>query len=185
MHSASIVWNRKTQRSLVRGRGTSVVDQIRYSKTCVKWPLAKRPKIRFQDQLSLYAGQKYSTTLLTVWQNAPSGAFCNTFNILYGTICHSDLCYVCFWVAVLLRFYCISINKVYDIWAEMWNIWLCCMQTTKEQTSLCICTVWSAPLLFTSYNDILACFIYSRTSLARTHRDRRCEFEPSMYSSDT
>ena len=30
-----------------------------YSKTCVKWPLSKRPKIGFQDQLSLNAGQKY------------------------------------------------------------------------------------------------------------------------------
>ena len=30
-----------------------------YSKTCVKRPLSKRPKIGFQDQLSLNAGQKY------------------------------------------------------------------------------------------------------------------------------
>ena len=29
----------------------------KYSKTCVKWPLSKRPKIGFQDQLSLNAGQ--------------------------------------------------------------------------------------------------------------------------------
>ena len=29
-----------------------------YSKTCVKQPLSKRPKIGFQDQLSLNAGQK-------------------------------------------------------------------------------------------------------------------------------
>ena len=27
--------------------------------------------------------------------------------------------------------------------------------------------------------------IYSRTSMARTRRDRRCEFDPSMCSSDT
>ena len=46
---------------------------MKYSKTCVKWPLEKRPKIGFQDQLSLNAGQKYcmilqgehSATLLT------------------------------------------------------------------------------------------------------------------------
>ena len=31
----------------------------KYSKTCVKWPLSKRPKIGFQDQLSLNAGRKY------------------------------------------------------------------------------------------------------------------------------
>ena len=36
---------------------------IDYSKTCVKWPLSKRPKIGFQDQLSLNAGQKYCRML--------------------------------------------------------------------------------------------------------------------------
>ena len=30
-----------------------------HSKTCVKRPLSKRPKIGFQDHLSLNAGQKY------------------------------------------------------------------------------------------------------------------------------
>ena len=35
----------------------------RYSKTCVKRPLSKRPKISFQDQLSLNAGQKYCRML--------------------------------------------------------------------------------------------------------------------------
>ena len=34
-----------------------------YSKTCVKQPLSKRPKIGFQDQLSLIAGQKYCRML--------------------------------------------------------------------------------------------------------------------------
>ena len=34
-----------------------------YSKTCVKGPLSKRPKIDFQDQLSLNAGQKYCRML--------------------------------------------------------------------------------------------------------------------------
>ena len=36
-----------------------------YSQTCVKRPLSKRPKIDFQDQLSLNAAQKYSEILLT------------------------------------------------------------------------------------------------------------------------
>ena len=31
----------------------------KYSKTCVKRPLSKRPKIGFQDQLSVNAGQKF------------------------------------------------------------------------------------------------------------------------------
>ena len=34
-----------------------------YSKTCVKQPLSKRPKIGFQDQLSINAGQKYCRML--------------------------------------------------------------------------------------------------------------------------
>ena len=34
-----------------------------YSKTCVKCPLSKTPKIGFQDQLSLNAGQKYCRML--------------------------------------------------------------------------------------------------------------------------
>ena len=34
-----------------------------YSKTCVKLPLSKRPKIGFQDQLSLNAGQNYCRML--------------------------------------------------------------------------------------------------------------------------
>ena len=33
------------------------------SKTCLKVPLSKRPKIGFQDQLSLNAGQKYCRML--------------------------------------------------------------------------------------------------------------------------
>ena len=43
-----------------------------YSKTCVKQPLSKRPKIAFQEQLSLNAGQKYCRMLQT---------FCNTFDL--------------------------------------------------------------------------------------------------------
>ena len=34
-----------------------------YSKTCLKQPLSKRPKIGFQEQLSLIAGQKYCRML--------------------------------------------------------------------------------------------------------------------------
>ena len=35
----------------------------RYSKTCLKRPLSKRPKFEVQDQLSLNAGQKYCKML--------------------------------------------------------------------------------------------------------------------------
>ena len=34
-----------------------------YSKTCLKWPPSKRPKIGFQDRLLLKAGQKYCRML--------------------------------------------------------------------------------------------------------------------------
>ena len=34
-----------------------------YSKTCLKWPLKKKTKIGFQDQLLLNAGQKYCRML--------------------------------------------------------------------------------------------------------------------------
>ena len=37
--------------------------QSKYSKTCVKRPLSKRPQIGFQDQLLLNAGQKYCRML--------------------------------------------------------------------------------------------------------------------------
>ena len=41
-----------------------VIDYtFKYSKTCVKGPLSKRPKIGFQDQLLLNAGQKYCRML--------------------------------------------------------------------------------------------------------------------------
>ena len=41
------------------------IDNCIYRKTCVKRPISKRPKIGFQDQLSLNAGQKYCRILLT------------------------------------------------------------------------------------------------------------------------
>ena len=44
--------------------------QVNYSKTCVKWPRSKRPKIGFQDECRS-----------KVLQNASRGAFCNTFNL--------------------------------------------------------------------------------------------------------
>ena len=36
---------------------------LQFSKTFLKWLLSKRPKIGFQDQLSLNAGQKYCRML--------------------------------------------------------------------------------------------------------------------------
>ena len=40
------------------------------SKTCVQRPLSNRPKIGFQDQLSLNAGQKYSRMRIALEHSA-------------------------------------------------------------------------------------------------------------------
>ena len=47
-------------RTLISYAGPYVSD---YSKICLKRPLSKRPKIGFQDQLSLNAGEKYCRML--------------------------------------------------------------------------------------------------------------------------
>ena len=43
----------------------AMLDEVecKYSKACLKWPLSKRQKIGFQDQLLLNAGQKYCIML--------------------------------------------------------------------------------------------------------------------------
>ena len=46
-----------------------------YSKTCVKRPFSKRPKIGFQDQLSLNEGQKYNRMI----QGEHSSSILSTF----------------------------------------------------------------------------------------------------------
>ena len=43
--------------------GVDMLLISQYSKTCVKQPLSKRPKIGFEDQISLNAGQKYCRML--------------------------------------------------------------------------------------------------------------------------
>ena len=44
-------------------------NSFEYSKTCVKWPLTKRPKNGFQDRLLLNAGQKYCRMALNNFVN--------------------------------------------------------------------------------------------------------------------
>ena len=51
-----------TNKDNLCGFWLGVLDS-QYSKTCVKQPLSKRPKIDLQDQLSLNAGQKYCRML--------------------------------------------------------------------------------------------------------------------------
>ena len=50
--------------------GTAVKVICNYSKTCVKWPLSKRPKLGFKDQLSLNAGQKHCRMLQAMEHSA-------------------------------------------------------------------------------------------------------------------
>ena len=50
---------------LTNGISNEISDAGPYSKTCVKRPLSKRPKIGFPDQLSLNAGQSIAAILLT------------------------------------------------------------------------------------------------------------------------
>ena len=49
---------------------TVITMLITYSKICVKQPLSKRPKIGFQDQLLLNAGQKYCRMFLPLEHSA-------------------------------------------------------------------------------------------------------------------
>ena len=73
-----------------------------YSKTCVKQPLSKRPKIGFQDQLLLNVGQKYCRML-----QREHSAISLTFIELPLVI--KIFFFVYFWVAILHKFYCISL----------------------------------------------------------------------------
>ena len=53
---------------------------LRYSKTCVKLPLSKRPKIGFQDQLKINAGEKYCR-MLKEEQGQHSAILCTVIEI--------------------------------------------------------------------------------------------------------
>ena len=43
--------------------GKFLIEFLTYSKICLKLPLSKRPKLGFQDQISLNTGQKYCRML--------------------------------------------------------------------------------------------------------------------------
>ena len=65
----------------------TIQTQTKYSKTCVKRPLSKRPKIGFQDQLSLNAGQTYCRML-----HGEHSAILSTFIISYHLSLRSLFC---------------------------------------------------------------------------------------------
>ena len=48
---------------LVRAFAMCIHQIWMYSKTCLKWPLSKRPKVGFQVKLSLDVGQRYCRML--------------------------------------------------------------------------------------------------------------------------
>ena len=59
-----ILCNTLTLTKTICSAGMYMLDFIiKYSKTCLKWPLKKKTKIGFQDQLLLNAGQKYCKML--------------------------------------------------------------------------------------------------------------------------
>ena len=64
------------EKSFITLESDSSLTQIfeKYSKTCLKRSLKKKTKIGFQEQLLLKCRSK-------VLQNAPRGAFCNTFDL--------------------------------------------------------------------------------------------------------
>ena len=74
-----------------------------HSKTSVKRPLSKRPKIGFQDHLLLNAGQRYCRML----QGEHSAILLTFIKVLFVM----KICFVDFWVVVLLRFYCTLVLK--------------------------------------------------------------------------
>ena len=57
------VWVFMKRDKILKYECCSVVNVFKYSRTCLKWTLSKRPYIGFQDQISLNAGQKYGRML--------------------------------------------------------------------------------------------------------------------------
>ena len=110
------------------------------NKTCVKLPLSKRPKIGFQDQLSLNAGQKY----LISYHLSLRSLFCLFLNgsftqvLLYLVSCAIiNTCSTLHYIWNMTQLTCISLDMM-----------LSNKRITKALIRLHRCTGWSAPLLF-------------------------------------
>ena len=62
---------------LVSDEDLHMMLTLKYSKTCVKWPLSKRPKNVFQECFSLNAVKSIAERFKgSILQNYPQGAFC-------------------------------------------------------------------------------------------------------------
>ena len=64
---------------------------LKYSETCVKRPLSKRPKLGFQDQLLLNTGQKYCI-MLQVEHSAILSTFIKRPSLSYHLLLRSLFC---------------------------------------------------------------------------------------------
>ena len=91
---------------------TSIMRQ--YSKTCGKRPLSIRPKIGFQDQLSLRAGQKYCRmrALLSTFIKLPFVIKVFVLSILSGRFTQVFLIFVVFLPCYSYRFYFVVNTKI-------------------------------------------------------------------------
>ena len=95
-----------TYRNIYRPPEESTV----YSKTCVKRPLSKRPKIGFQDKLLLNAGQKYCRMLPFAGQK-----YCRMFPFAGQKYCrmlqgeHSAILLTFIKLPFIIKFFVLSI----------------------------------------------------------------------------
>ena len=93
-----------------------------YSKTCVKWPLSKRPKIVLQYQLMLNAGQKYCrmlplehSAILSTLIKLPS-----VIKIFVLSILHKFYCFVCLFDFILY----VPVNIIFQLCRHRTSSWV-------------------------------------------------------------
>ena len=87
-----------------------------YSKTCLKWPIKNRQNKGLKDNGCLMESK--------VWQNAPLGAFCNTFD-MHKTIIRIESQFLAFFLSGCLRqVYCSH----------------CCLFQIKQEHQICFAT---------------------------------------------
>ena len=84
----------------------------------------------------------FSVFELKQWQN------CNDFTRLFAAKLSKKDKSECVMGSRQL-FFLLLLNQYSILYGPRhWKTWLCCIRTTKAQTSLRICAVWSAPLFF-------------------------------------
>ena len=159
-----------------------------YSKTCVKQPLSKRPKIVFQDQLSHNASQKYCRML-----QREHSAILSTFIKLPFVIKIFDLCifewpfYTGFTVILISGLK----SSILDVNLALNNLGDNCIQNFHLRRYIIGYTVWNfvlpklvsralkrdLRLYIWQYTSLNEHFEYSQTSIIRSATDRMNPFE--------